>query len=111
MNFPQFNDLNKYPQRMIDFWWNYSMKQINSQRWGRLYNEALQLLTAHNLLLASEQGVMNGLDTGMSVDVESYTVEVNALLIKDGGLFNKTNYGIQYKQLARMIGAGPLQIM
>ena len=110
-NFPQFNNLSTYPQSMIDFWLDYSVHFINFQRWGSLASQGVQLLTAHNLLLASQGGVFDGLDTGQSVDVESYTTEVNAILIDGAGMYNKTVYGVQYYQLARLIGAGPLQII
>lgn len=117
-NFPEFSDLDVFPQGKIDFWLGVAKTVINQSRWGRLYDQGVQLLTAHYLSVDANgtlnktiPGLTDGIDTGQTVDVESYTLEVNAMLLEGAGLFNKTSYGIQYWQFAKMRGIGPLSAL
>jgi hypothetical protein len=108
--FPQFNDLNKYPEESIQFWFDYSMKFFDIQRWGKFYEDGLYLLTAHNLILAGMNGHISGILTSKSVDSVSAGYDVNSIMYKNAGLYNRSVYGMQYYHLSQIIGAGPIGV-
>lgn len=111
--FPEFSNATTYPTARITFWLGYSANMADSTRWGALYNQGVALLTAHMLAIDSQnqltQGVVNGIQTAKAVDSVSVSMDVNSITIAAAGLYNKTTYGIQYYQLAQMMGAGGLQ--
>lgn len=116
--FPEFSNANQYPPDRITFWLGVSQNMVNQRLWGLMYSQGVFLLTAHYLTLdainrnqlkdGALPGTVDGLDTGQKSDVESYTLSVSDLTLKDGGMFNKTSYGIQYLQLAKWRGSVPL---
>lgn len=109
--FPQFNDLNKYPEESVQFWFDYSNKFFNIQKWGKFYEDGLYLLTAHNLILAGLNGQVSGLLTSKSVDSVSAGYDITSIAYKKGGLFNRSIYGMQYYHLSQMIGAGAFGVI
>ena len=75
---------------------------------------------AHNLALAAGNqlaamvggapGQIKGPVTSKSVDKVSVGYDSGAVALQDGGFFNLTTYGIQFLQLARMVGTGGIQL-
>lgn len=112
--FPEFSNVNMYPVARVNFWFGYAINFVNPTRWGSVYNQGVSLYTAHLLVIDSrnqlQQGAVSGIDTGQSADGISYTVDSSSVVIAGAGLFNSTTYGIQYYQLALMMGSGGLQI-
>jgi hypothetical protein len=106
--FPEFLDPVKYPRNRVQFWLTYAEQLVSTDRWGTLYLHGISLLTAHSLVIDGLHGVMEGIDTSQSADSVSWTAELKSFLQAKAGLYNKTTYGIQYWQLAQLIGAGPL---
>ena len=86
------------------------MHFVNTQRFKSMSDQALALYTAHMLKLAQLEGEVKGILTDKEVDGVQGSYDVTSVIIKDGNHYNKTFYGIQYLQLAKMVGSGPIQI-
>jgi len=118
--FPEFTDAPTYPQPEIQFWLDLSAKLLNSDRWGELLDFGAQLFVAHNLCLqaASKTGAAGGglpgqvvgPTTSASVDKVSYSRDASSAMDPANGHWNLSTYGLRYKQLLSMIGAGPIQV-
>lgn len=110
--FPEFSGTD---QGRITFWLSVAVQLINPARWGTLTNQGIALLTAHYLTIDAQnqtpatQGTVNGPITSKSVDGVSVSKDVALVTIEKAGQFNATSYGVQYYQLARMMGAGAIQ--
>lgn len=120
-NFPEFADIVAYPDSQITFWSSIAEKMVNVCAWGDdMWPFGVQLFTAHNLVLARSNlnsatvGGLPGQNAGaaqsktvgsasVSYDTQS-TIELNA------GHWNLTTYGKQFIHLARIFGAGCIQL-
>jgi len=124
--FPEFSNATVYSVAMINFWLGVAANLINPTRWGNLAQQGQALLTAHYLVLAqriaveeaaqnasngaTSMGESQGLITAKAVDGVSVSKDVAAITMEGAGSYNRTSYGVQYWQLAQMMGAGGLQI-
>lgn len=119
-NFPEFADAIKYPDGTITFWSNIAEKMVLEKRWCDMWSEGVQLFTAHNLVLAvanqtaSSTGALPGQTSGpvnsKTVGSASVSYDTQAGIEKDAGHWNLTTYGKQFIHLARMFGAGAIQL-
>lgn len=120
-DFPEFADPVKYPTALISFWLALVQGTLqNSARWGALLIQAQELMLAHYVTLAARDlaaaatgnppGEVAGVVTASSVGPVSVTYDVDAITDPDPGNWNATGYGQRYWKLARMFGAGGLQI-
>lgn len=111
--FPEFADATQFPTARISFWLGVAVNQINPVRWADLADQGQALLTAHYLVIdrrnAITPGAVTGVITSKSVDGVSVSMDVGAVTMDKAGHYNQSNYGIQYWQLAQMMGAGGLQ--
>lgn len=120
LDFPEFTDTIRYPNAQITLWSAVAAKQVRSTVWGDLFNTGVQLYTAHCIALASQNvkaGTVGGMPgTGGGVPntktVGSVTVGYDSVSTaeKDAGWWNLTNYGKQFIHLARIFGAGCVQL-
>lgn len=120
--FPEFGGASTttYPEPEVQFWLDLSGNLLDSARWGSLLDFGTQLFMAHNLALGfmskaasasgQQPGQVTGAVTSASVDKVSYSRDASSVMLTDAGHWNLTTYGIRYKQLVRMIGAGPIQV-
>lgn len=117
--FPEFANTSVYPTARVNFWLSIAVNQINTDRWGALSNQGQALLTAHYLTIDAQNqnlapgrtvGEVDGLETASAVDGVSASTDVASITIVGAALYNKTTYGIQFWQLACMIGAGGFQL-
>lgn len=117
---PMFADTNLYPAAKFNFYLNMGKKLLPESRWDDLLDEGLTFFIAHYLTLyqrsmdavatGGDAGQVTGNETSKSVDSVSYSVDVSSVLLTDAGHWNQTTFGIQFLQLARMIGAGGIQL-
>lgn len=121
VDFSEFADTSKYPDSLVALWLTVAQAQVaNAERWGTLLPTAQELVTAHYLVLATRerQAAANGGTPGTPISLVtaesaadlSTAYNVDALLIENAGLWNQTSYGQKYFSLARMIGAGGIQL-
>jgi hypothetical protein len=119
-NFPEFSDINTYPDSLIAFWAAYAQEGISMDRFGDMYPYALALYVAHQLKLAVQNaqislGGGSSLSSGIvaskavgSVSV-SYDVEFGSQGA-NAGYFNLTTYGRMFWSLLMRYGIGPVQL-
>lgn len=116
LDFPQFKDADVYTDDMCTYWSNQAEKLHNEARFGDMYNDIIELYTAHCITLqAGEIAVADngGFPAGMAGAVTSKKVgdvsinyDSQYSFENDAGWFNSTMYGRQYVNLARMFGRG-----
>lgn len=118
---PMFADTDLYPTAQFNFYLNMGKKLLPESRWDDLLDEGLTFFVAHYLTLylrsmdavdigGGDAGQVVGNETSKSVDGVSYSVDVSSVSLTDAGQWNQTTFGIQFLQLARMIGAGGVQL-
>lgn len=118
--FPEFADTETYPDEMVDLWITAANRLMSADRWASLLDLGTQLFIAHNLVLGARDrkaaanggvgGTSGGVVASKSVDKVSVSYDTGAGTISGGGAWNLTTYGVRYLQLARMVGAGGMQI-
>jgi len=118
--YPEFADPAAYPDQMVQMWLTAAQSFVNSRRWMELTDLGIGLVTAHNLVLGARNakaaavggvpGQMTGPQSAKSVGSVSASYDTGAAVIADGGAWNLTTYGVEYLTLARMMGAGGVQV-
>jgi hypothetical protein len=118
-DFPEFASTTDYTNAMLDFWSSIADKVVSLDKWGTLFTQGASLFVAHNLVLqrrninAASGGVpgnQTGMQSSKAVGRVSVGYDNGDVALENGGAFNLTTYGMQYLQLARMIGVGGVQL-
>jgi hypothetical protein len=119
-NYPAFANAETYTAEQIDYYLSLAVLLLNASRWSTLLDLGTSMFLAHNLVLeaknkaAADNGAMPGGDVGpvnnKSVDKVSVGYDTAAGIQEGAGHWNLTNYGTRFIQLARMVGAGPIQV-
>ena len=119
-DFPEFADAVTYPTAQVNFWIGVAGKLLNVDRWYDLIDFGTELFTAHwlTLQIRDEQtvagggipGTAQGVQVTKTVDKVSVSYDVSQIALDQGGHWNTTSYGIRFLQLARMAGAGGVQL-
>jgi hypothetical protein len=130
--YPEFTDVAKYPDTMVDFWIGVAAVMLPAQTWGvgvvpvtlpltALYDIGALNYVAHQVTVEARAvaAVAAGGDpgqaskgpiTGESVGGVSRSYDAAATLLESGGDWNRTIYGVRFLQIARMVGSGPVEI-
>jgi hypothetical protein len=119
-DFPEFADPSKYPDSQIVFWIALATNLVDPKRWATLAQMGVELATAHWLVVSARDralakmgatpGAPIGLQTSKSVADLSVSYDYTAVMAEGAGFWNQSSYGQRYFALARMFGAGGLQI-
>lgn len=121
-NFPEFADSTKYTDAAITLWMSVgnALLSPNADRWGTVYDTALSLFIAHHLAIAAADlatvaaggvpGQVQGPISSKTVDRVTVVKDTGAVTLEDGDFWNMTRYGIELLHLARLLGAGGLQL-
>lgn len=119
-NFPAFADGTRFPNSMIQYNLDLSLKFINAARWGTVADDGSYLFAAHQCVLErksmdeADAGLAPGQSTGMinnkSVDKVSIGYDTQGGAEADAGHWNLTTYGTRFIRMARMMGMGGIQI-
>lgn len=119
-DFPEFADASIYTDSQVMLWLGVSLLLVNECRWGDLYNLGIELVTAHHLAIAMRDqtaaavggvpGTMTGPLASKSVDKVSASYDTSAATLDNAGFWALTSYGMRFLTLARMMGAGGLQL-
>lgn len=114
--FPEITEA-LYPDPRVQMRIDIASKLVNADRWGDLTDHGISLHAAHFLLVYGPQSgpqvgrtAAGGLVTSKSADGLSLSLDVSTVSEEGAGMFNSTAYGREYYRLARMMGAGPIQI-
>lgn len=119
-NFPEFTDVTAYPDATITFWSNLAEKQVRECVWKDVWSEGVQLYTAHCIAIAKNNtnaaavggvpGATSGPANSKTVGSASVSYDTVVASEKNAGWWNTTSYGRQFYALARMYGAGSVQL-
>lgn len=96
----------------VTFWLNVAAKRLTSPRWveAELLDEGTQLFVAHHLALEAKGADAVAPLASQSVDKVAMAFDNNAASLENAGQWALTSYGVQYLQLARLVGAGGIQL-
>lgn len=119
-NFPEFASTTSYPDSMIDFWAGLAELQVRQSIWKNAWVQGVSLYVAHELVIASQNlksskvggapGQSGGIANTKTVGSVTVGYDANTTTEKDAGYWNLTNYGKQFIRLARIFGAGAIQL-
>ena len=119
-DFPEFADAVRFPNGTITFWSGLGEKLNSQDKFGDMWVQAVELFTAHNLVLAAGNvaaSAAGGLPGGTAGTVQSKAVgsvnvsyDTAGAMETNAGHWNQTTYGRQYIRLARLIGQGCYQL-
>ncbi len=114
--FPEFSDINAYPDAGIQFWLNYAYNNLNACRWNANLDTGAAYLTAHQVVLAKRNkdasrrggtpGTVQGPLSSKGVGPVNASYDTSSVVNKDAGYFNSTTYGLQYWDMMMQAGAG-----
>lgn len=114
--FPAF-DVARFPDPQVQFYLDLASRVHNADRWGTLLDFGIYLWTAHSLTMDASSSAAGGLPgairgnaTSMSADGLSWSRDISSAVDPVSGHWNLTTFGIRWRDLARLIGAGPLYV-
>lgn len=117
---PMFASVEGYPSAQFNFYLRLGVKLLPENRWDDLLDDGLALFVAHYLVLfkrsmlaadiGGDVGKVVGNETAKSVDSVSKSMDVSSVTLADAGQWNQTTFGVQFWQLAMMMGAGGVQL-
>lgn len=117
--FPEFGSDTAYPDAVVDFWFGQARIQLDPQRWADLLDQGTALFVAHKLVLARRNaaagtrgipGEASGPTASKTIDKLSKSFDTGAASLEGAGSWNLTTYGTQFIALARIAGAGGMQL-
>lgn len=118
--FPEFTDTSVYPTATFDVWNLFAVNLVDAIKWGPVTDMGVSFVIAHNMVLSARAaasaaaggvpGLASGIISSKSIDKVSVGLDVITASEKDAGLWNLTDYGQRYWQMAMMFGAGGAQL-
>ena len=118
--FPEFADAVAYPDQLIAFWGALAIMQVNACVWKSALVYGTNLYVAHEITLAAlnsktasnggTPGVSGGIANTKTVGSVTVGYDTVSTAEKDAGYYNQTTYGKQFIRLARIFGAGAIQL-
>lgn len=113
-DFPEFADTTIYSDAQVSLWLNFANLSLQSaqDRWADFLDIGTELLMAHNIAISAKAGAgkVGGPIASKSVGGVSASYDTSAVTIEGAGQYNMTSYGVRFLQMARMIGAGGVQL-
>jgi len=119
-DFPEFANTTTYPDSLVTMWLTVANSLVNPDRWVELTNLGIELVTCHHLAISAKDqlasavggapGEVKGPTASKAVDKVSVSYDTGAVTLTDAGFWNMTSYGTRFLGLARMFGAGGMQI-
>lgn len=118
--YPEFTSTDKYPDTIITNWATIATSLVNCRAWKNSTLLGIQLYVAHEITLQAQSissaqiGGTPGQQSGQinQKTVGSVTAAYDSVSAaeKDAGHWNLTTYGKQFIRLARIFGAGTIQL-
>lgn len=119
-HFPEFTNTTNWTDGQINFYLALADKMLLENRWNDIKPYGVELFVAHNIVLAKSSfdssnagglpGMLSGPTNSKAVGSVSISYDTQAGIEKDAGHWNLTTYGKQFIHLARMMGAGAVQL-
>ena len=127
---PEFSDTTQFPESALTYWMNLGLLMLNQSRWGVAgaggtsarteYDMGLEMFMAHNITLEAQAqnqvgvggipGPAQGPVTSKSAGDVSISYNTEAAIELEAGHWNNTVYGQRFIRMARMYGAGCIQV-
>jgi hypothetical protein len=118
--FAEFVDPETYPDATLTFFGVLADKRLPADRWDDLHSYGASLFVAHHLVIGERNraaaeaggapGEVKGPVASKSVDKVAVSYSAASVSLTNAGFWNMTTYGVQFLQLARMVGAGGIQL-
>jgi len=118
--FPEFTSTEVYPSAQITLGATLAEAQVRQCVWKNQWQMGVYLYIAHEITLAAQSaktaafggapGTFGGVANTKTVDKATIGFDSQANSEKDAGYWNLTNYGKQFIRLARIYGAGAVQL-
>lgn len=115
LDFPEFANATTYPDSLINFWLGVSTSLLIPCIWLDLLNYGTELFVAHQLALSAQRqaaaavggvpGTSVGMTTSKAVDKVSVGFDTASVALNNAGYYNLTSYGIQFYQMAQIVGS------
>lgn len=108
-----------YSPAQITAWLAVAEQMTDETAWGTLYTLGVSLFAAHQLTLGRQAelaGAMGGatgqggVASSKTIDKVSVSYDTTVASVEGAGNWNLTSYGARRYQLARMFGAGGVQL-
>lgn len=120
IDYPEFSDVGRYTDSMLEHWSFLGKDFISFRRWKHVYQKGLQLFVAHFLALQERDkltakvggipGGSAGVVSSKQARFVSANYETQSTMESPAGHWNQTSYGRIYIHMARLIGAGAVQL-
>jgi hypothetical protein len=118
--FPEFMNTETYPDALILGWSTVAIALVNCRLWRSQTTLGINLYIAHEITLEAQSiaaACIGGTPGGQTGVLNTKTVgsvtagyDTQQAAEKDSGWWNLTSYGKQFIRLARIFGAGALQL-
>jgi hypothetical protein len=118
--YPEFTDTVKYPDTLIQGWATLATAMVNPCAWKSQTCLGINLYVAHEITLEAQSVAaanIGGTPGGQAGVVNTKTVgsvtvgyDTQQTQEKNAGWWNLTTYGKQFYRLARIFGAGVVQL-
>lgn len=105
---------------MVQLWVDFASLMVDECLWKKSWTLGVSLYVAHELTLASQNlkasqvggspGQQGGIASQKTVGSVSVQYDPTTTTEKDAGWWNLTTYGKQFIRLARIFGAGCVQL-
>lgn len=119
-SFTEFASTVTYPDALITVWGALAERQVRPVIWGDTATLGQQLYVAHEITLAAQSvkassiggvpGGQGGIANSKTVGQATVSYDTVSTAEKDAGYWNLTTYGKQFIRLARLFGAGGIQL-
>lgn len=119
-DFPEFASTTSYPDSTVNFWIGVAGNMLIASRWGNMLSVGIELYAAHNLVLEAQAvvttaiggipGIAKGPVSSEGIDKGSVSYDSVTASEDGAGNWNLTIYGSRFIRMAKMFGAGGLQI-
>jgi Protein of unknown function (DUF4054) len=118
--FPEFGDTTVYPDSLINTWAGLATAMVVQCRWKSQWLLGVYLYIAHEVTLEAQSratatnggtpGQNSGVPNQKAVGGVNVSYDSQSNSEKDAGWWNLTTYGKQFYRLARIFGAGAVQL-
>lgn len=119
-SFPEFASAVAYPDPMIDMWAGLAERQVRLCIWKDSTTLGRSLYVAHQIALAAQDvkaaqiggspGATAGIANAKTVGSVTVGYDAASTTEEDAGWWNQTTYGKNFIRLARIFGAGAIQL-
>jgi len=118
--FPEFANVDAYPDAQIVNWETVAYEQLNPRRLGASLDLAAMLYTAHSMVLSAREvqtaanggivGEVTGPVSSKAVATVSVGYATSAYSLDDASFWNMSTYGLRLFRMMWAYGLGPVYV-